>query len=95
METLADRQLSRLTPAFDALEPGADPTLRESDRADFQVNGAMALAKRLGRNPREVAEEIVASIERDDLIAALEVAGRVEGGVEVVHRGHGGHPAAR
>ena len=75
METLADRLLSRLTPAFDALEPGADPTLRESDRADFQVNGAMALAKRLGRNPREVAEEIVASIERDDLIAALEVAG--------------------
>ena len=62
METLADRLLSRLTPAFDALEPGADPTLRESDRADFQVNGAMALAKRLGRNPREVAEEIVASI---------------------------------
>jgi arginyl-tRNA synthetase len=75
METLAARLLSRLTPAFDSLEPGADPTLRESDRADFQVNGAMALGKRLGRNPREVAEEIVAAIETDGLIAELEVAG--------------------
>ena len=31
--------------------PGADPVLRPSDHADFQANGALALAKRLGRRP--------------------------------------------
>ena len=75
METLAARVLARLTPAFDDLELGADPTLRESDRADFQVNGVMALAKRLGRNPREVAAELVERVETDGLIQELEIAG--------------------
>ena len=28
---------------------GADPVVRRSDRADYQVNGSMALAKRTGR----------------------------------------------
>ena len=51
----------RLQAAFDTVEPGADPVLRPSDRADFQANGALALAKRLGRNPREVAEAVVAA----------------------------------
>jgi arginyl-tRNA synthetase len=50
--------LGRLQVAFDALELGADPVLRTSDRGDYQANGVMALAKRLGRVPREVAEEI-------------------------------------
>jgi len=38
----------RFRPAFDALLPGADPVVRPSDRADFQVNGAIGLARRLG-----------------------------------------------
>ena len=75
MHTLTQRLLERLTPAFDRLEPGADPVLRGSDRADYQVNGVMPLAKRLGRNPREVADEIVAGIDTEGLIAELEVAG--------------------
>ena len=29
-----------------------DPVVRPSDRADAQANGALALAKQLGRNPR-------------------------------------------
>ena len=38
--------------------PGVDPVVRPSDRADAQANGALALAKELGRNPREVAEAV-------------------------------------
>ena len=34
--------------------------MRPSDHADAQANGALALAKELGRNPREVAQEVVA-----------------------------------
>jgi len=75
MATLAQRVLDRLTPAFDALEPGADPVLRGSDRADFQVNGVMALAKRLGRKPHDVASEIVAALDLKGLVADVEIAG--------------------
>ena len=38
---------------------GVDPIVRPSDRADAQVNGVLPLAKELGRNPRDVAAEIL------------------------------------
>ena len=38
----------------------ADPVVRHSEHADAQANGALPLAKALGRPPREVAEEVVA-----------------------------------
>ncbi|HEY5250046.1 MAG TPA: arginine--tRNA ligase [Acidimicrobiales bacterium] len=66
---------TRLRSAFDALEPGADPVLRPSDHADFQANGALALAKRLGRKPRDLAEELVAAASFDDLCEKVEVSG--------------------
>ena len=66
---------ARLRAAFDRVEPGADPQVRPSDRADFQANGVLALAKRLGRRPQELAAEIVAGAELDDLCAAIEVSG--------------------
>jgi len=66
---------TRLQSAFDTVEVGADTVLRPSDHADFQANGALALAKRLGRNPREVAEEIVAAASLDDLCQSIEVSG--------------------
>ena len=75
MPPLTLRLLDALQPAFDALDPGADPVLRASERADFQVNGAMALAKRLGRPPREIAEQILATADLAGLIAASEIAG--------------------
>ena len=65
---------ARLQAGFDALEPGSDPVLRASDRVDYQANGAMALAKRLGRPPRDVAEEVAAAVSLDG-IATVEVAG--------------------
>ena len=59
----------RLQLAFDTVVPGADPVLRVSDRADFQANGALGLAKEVGRPPRQVAEEIVAAASLDDICA--------------------------
>ena len=65
--------------AFVAL--GLDATsgaMRRSDRpdlADFQCNGAMAAAKKLGKNPREIADAIVAALRASDIVASAEVAG--------------------
>ncbi|MEV6730375.1 arginine--tRNA ligase [Streptomyces sp. NPDC051364] len=57
---------------------GADPLLRRSDRADFQANGILALAKKAKANPRELATTVVASIPAGpdaDLISEIEVSG--------------------
>ncbi len=67
--------LQRLQAAFDSVRPGADPVLRASDRADFQANGALALAKELGRPPRQVADEIVAAARLDDICSEVQVSG--------------------
>ena len=66
-----------LRPVFDDLAPDgvdADPTVRPSDHADAQVNGALPLAKRLGSNPRELAQQIVDRGVFEE-IGAAEVAG--------------------
>ena len=47
-------------PVLQELQPGADTAVRASQRADLQVDGVLALARALGRPPREVAEEVVA-----------------------------------
>ena len=65
----------RLQSAFDTIDPGSDPRLRPSDRADFQVDGALALAKRLGRPGPEVAQAVLAAAELDDLCESVEVSG--------------------
>src|SRR5579862_3967013 len=66
MQAVAALLAQRLQRAFDAVSPGADPVLRPSDRSDYQANGALALAKRLGRPPRDVAEEVAVAA-RDEL----------------------------
>ena len=82
VETMADPLYTiaaTLREAFAAVTglpvAGIDPVVRSSDRADAQANGALALAKQVGRNPREVAEAVVAT----GLLAAVcsnaEVAG--------------------
>src|ERR1700733_14912745 len=67
--------LQRLQAAYDTVLPGADPVLRASDRADFQSNGALPLAKLVGRPPRQLAEEVVAAASLDDICAEVEVSG--------------------
>src|SRR6202050_4059310 len=67
--------VQRLQAAFDTVVPGADPVLRPSDRADFQSNGALPLAKVVGGPPRQVAEEVVAAASLGDICAEVEVSG--------------------
>jgi arginyl-tRNA synthetase len=65
-------------PVFDALRPGAPSGLRPSQRADFQVDGALAVARSLGRPPREVASEVVEAARArglDEICEKVEVAG--------------------
>jgi arginyl-tRNA synthetase len=69
-----DVLLDRLTSAFDAIAPGADPVLRPSDRSDYQANGVMALAKSQGVNPRDMAERVVGHLDLEG-IADVVVAG--------------------
>jgi arginyl-tRNA synthetase len=52
-----------------------DPRLMRSDRADWQVNGLLALAKARGENPRELAGRVVAAIPADGVVEACEVSG--------------------
>ena len=65
-----------LRPAFAAVAGGeCDPTVRPSDRADAQVNGSLALAKRMGKSPREVAEAVMAVADLSAVCSATEIAG--------------------
>ena len=66
-----------LEPLFANFNGGvpADPTVRPSDRADAQINGALALAKRLGENPRDLAQQVLESGILTDVAADAEVAG--------------------
>jgi arginyl-tRNA synthetase len=54
---------------------GADPVVRRSDRADYQMNGSMALAKKTGRPPRDLAQEIVDRVDLGDIAHPPEIAG--------------------
>lgn len=45
------------------------------DLADFQCNGALAAAKRLGKNPREIATAVAERLSGDPRLASVEIAG--------------------
>jgi arginyl-tRNA synthetase len=45
------------------------------DLADFQSNGALAAAKRVGKNPREIAAGVAEALAGDPRLAAVEIAG--------------------
>lgn len=70
---------SRLRAAIVAALPTAgadiDPQVRRSDRADFQANGLLALAKRMRSNPRQIAEAVVSALDTGEVIASCEVSG--------------------
>ena len=74
MTSTYDLLASRLQKAFDSVISGADPVLRPSDRSDYQANGVMALAKQVGKPPREVAELVIAALDVSD-ISTVEIAG--------------------
>ena len=53
----------------------ADPQIRPSDHADYQVNGILALARPLRANPRQLASAVADKLADDDLIARYEISG--------------------
>lgn len=68
----------RLADALSAALPeagAADPLLRRSDRADFQANGILALAKKAKANPRELAATVLDALPANDVIKDVEVSG--------------------
>jgi arginyl-tRNA synthetase len=76
--SLSDSVQQQLASALSATLPeaaGADPLLRRSDRADFQANGILALAKKAKANPRELAAQVVGNIVTGDVIKDVEVSG--------------------
>lgn len=84
-DSLAAAILSVVTPILDSRRPGedfgltaADVTLerpKNRDHGDWATNIAMKLAKRVGTNPRELAQEIADAAAAIDGIASVEVAG--------------------
>ena len=56
----------------------AQGAVRVADRPDlaqFQCNGAMASAKKAGKNPREVAQTIVATLSSMTAFSKIDIAG--------------------
>ncbi|MFF6982600.1 arginine--tRNA ligase [Streptomyces sp. NPDC008343] len=74
---LSDSVNQHLVDALTATLPGAvgDALLRRSDRADYQANGILALAKKAKANPRELATQVVEKITAPDLFKDVEVSG--------------------
>ncbi len=66
-----------LTPVFVEIagRSDVDPVVRDSDRADAQVNGSLSLAKQLGVNPREIAQRVIDSGVLAGICSVVEIAG--------------------
>lgn len=84
--TLKDQLHSLFTQAIDALKTDqvipADHEVsiqfertRQKEHGDFATNLAMTLAKPARRNPRELAELLIAALPADDLVTKVEIAG--------------------
>ncbi len=79
LERLLREALRSLVPAV--LSEAADPAqvvverARDPQHGDFQSNIAMRIAKAARKNPRELAQALVAALPANSLIASAEVAG--------------------
>lgn len=78
VDLLAQRFSEAMASALGPEYATADPVLRPSQQprfGDYQANGAMALAKKVGRPPRDVAGSIVGHLRVDDLCSKVDIAG--------------------
>lgn len=69
---------AELTAAIDSVVGDAgdhDPLLRRSDFADLQANFALALARKLGTQPRDLAARVVERLASSNLVRDVEVSG--------------------
>ena len=74
-ELLARRVQDGLAAAFGEAFSGTDPLVRPSQHADFQSNVALSLPGQLHRPPREIAAELVRSLQITDMCLPPEVSG--------------------
>lgn len=72
VEAVVREAMARVLPAELASQ---DPLVRRSDHADFQSNVALALAKRAGEKPRDVAEKLRQQLSGVPWLASVELAG--------------------
>lgn len=72
---LAARVQDALSAAFGPSYADADPVIRPSQFADLQANVALPLAKKLGRKPRDVADEIVKHLDVAGVVSDVQVSG--------------------
>ncbi len=74
-DALASRFAKGITSAFGAEHAATAPVLRRSSHADFQADVALSLGRKLGRPPREVAQELVANVDLSDIAEKVDIAG--------------------
>ncbi|MBE9008641.1 arginine--tRNA ligase [Pseudanabaenaceae cyanobacterium LEGE 13415] len=75
---LKSRLEAALVSAFGAELAGTDPMLVPTTNpkfGDYQANVAMSLAKRLGKQPRAIAQEIIDQLQIDDICETPSIAG--------------------
>ncbi|MFQ5490334.1 MAG: arginine--tRNA ligase [Phycisphaerae bacterium] len=78
LDELASRVSAALKVGFGADGESTDPLIRSAQNpkfGDYQANFAMALGKRVGQNPREVAEKIIERLDVADLCEPPTAAG--------------------
>lgn len=56
-------------------EPMSVTEATKPEFGDFQFNGAMALSKTLGKNPREIATQLIENLDLTGIVAKAEIAG--------------------
>ncbi len=56
-------------------EPMSVTEATKPEFGDYQFNGAMALAKRLGKNPRQIAEMIMENLDFSGIVVKTQIAG--------------------
>lgn len=72
VEIVVREAMARVLPAELAAQ---DPLVRQSDRADFQSNVALALAKRADEKPRDLAEKLREQLAGVPWLASVELSG--------------------
>jgi arginyl-tRNA synthetase len=74
-QVLGARVRDALVTAYGADYADVDPLIRPSSYADLQSNAPLSLAKRLGKAPRDIANEIVGHLDVDDITEPPTVSG--------------------
>lgn len=78
LKSILQELTTRVAQAVRRLDAEADPLVRastEEQHGDYQSNCAMSLAKKLGRPPRDVAADILRSLDIADLCEPPQIAG--------------------